>query len=105
VLVEPNGAEREDEVIVGQVRCLHKPGSSDLEVVYGLLDLLAKQLHFGRPGELVQAVCILRNGEKVLLHLPPGTNGHMASGKGLFIICASMACLIFSWSLAAARWL
>jgi putative transposase len=58
---------------------------SEFEVIYLFVDGLAEQLHLGQPREAVLAAWgVLTDGNKVLLHLAPGTKEDTASCREFF---------------------
>src|SRR5437667_3932820 len=58
---------------------------SEFEVIYLFVDGLAERLHLGQPREAVLAAWgVLTDGNKVLLHLAPGTKEDTASCREFF---------------------
>jgi len=58
---------------------------SEFEVVYLFVDGIAERLHLGQPREAVLAAWgVLADGNKVLLHLAPGTKEDTASCREFF---------------------
>jgi transposase-like protein len=58
---------------------------SEFEVIYLVVDGLAERLHLGQPREAVLAAWgVLTDGNKVLLHLAPGTKEDTASCREFF---------------------
>jgi putative transposase len=58
---------------------------SEFAVIYLFIDGLAERLHFGQPREAVLAAWgVLTDGNKVLLHLAPGTKEDTASCREFF---------------------
>jgi transposase-like protein len=58
---------------------------SEFAVIYLFIDGLAERLHLGQPREAVLAAWgVLTDGNKVLLHLAPGTKEDTASSREFF---------------------